>query len=149
MTWSVIENLSPATSSGIALPPHGVVVRSRAGLKKREGGGQVRYIRMVVGPKLASNLVLTGEQARVQLALGMGPNSGKIAISVDASRGTFPAKRAKDGSYVLTINERSADGLFAMDFPGFAADAVMLPPERSKPPMACFVASAGMLAVED
>jgi len=148
MSWTVIENLSPATSSGIAQPPHGVVVQSRSFTKRGEGG-QVRYIRMVVGPKLASNLVLTGEQTRVQLALGMGANSGKVAISVDASRGTFPAKRAKDGSYVLTINARSAEGLFALAFAPFAAEAQMLPPERNKPPMACFPASADMLAAED
>lgn len=68
---------------------------------------------------------------------------------MDNAADTFRAKKGKAGGYMVTINEASADGLFALDFPPFAATAELLPAERGKPPMASFKASEPMLAVED
>lgn len=70
-----------------------------------------------------------------------------IGLSVDAQAGGFRARRAKDGGYVMTINAASAEGLFALDFPAFVAEASVTH-VQNKPPMAVFRASAAMLEAE-
>ncbi|WIW88982.1 hypothetical protein K3M67_03090 [Sphingobium sp. V4] len=144
MSWETITNIAPAKAA--AIPPMGVGVACRKlGTRKR---GEVRYIRITIAPALAAKLCLRTDKIGLRLALGSGPHAGKIALSVDASNGNFMAKKVKDGGYFLTINAASAAGLFSLDFPSFGAVAEMLPPERDKPPMAAFRASAEMLEAE-
>ncbi|WP_340265429.1 hypothetical protein [Sphingobium mellinum] len=68
---------------------------------------------------------------------------------MDNAADCFRAKKGKDGGYALTINEASADGLFALEFPPFAVTAAMQPNVQGQPPLASFKASEPMLAVED
>lgn len=143
MSWEPIDNIAPAKAASI--PPKGVAVAVRTlGLKS---GGKVRYIRMVVGPLLAKSLCLITPEIGMRLALGGGEHAGQVALSVDNTHGNFRAKRAKDGSYVLTINAASADGLFSLTFAPFAADAGIVH-ARDTPPMAAFRVPADMLAAD-
>lgn len=144
MTWEPISNIAPPKAA--AVPPKGVAVSVRGlGLK---GGGKVRYIRMAIGPALAKSLCLVTPDIGLRLSLGGGEHAGQIALSVDNAHGNFRARRSKDGGYVLTINAASADGLFSLDFPPFAADATIVH-ARDVPPMAAFRAADAMLAADD
>lgn len=143
MTWEPISNVKPTPAAAEKVPPMGVSVTARA-LGARSGK-KVRYIKMAIGPQLAKALCMVGEQAGLRLALGSGKVAGHVALTVDNAPDCFRAKKAKDGGYVLTINEASAAGLFSLAFPPFAARAEMQPLERNKPPMASFRAADAML----
>lgn len=147
MSWEPISNVKPTPPSAEKVPAMGVSIAARkCGLR---GGRTVRYIKIGLGPQLAKALCLVGDQAGIRLSLGGGEFAGKVALTVDNAPDCFRAKKGKGGGYMLTINEASADGLFALDFPPFAAAAELLPPERNKAPIAAFKASEPMLAVED
>ncbi|CAD7335276.1 hypothetical protein FIM10_02050 [Sphingomonadales bacterium 56] len=147
MSWEPISNVKPAAPSAAKVPPMGVSVAARK-LSSRLGK-TVRYIKVAIGPQLAKALCMVGDQAGLRLSLGGGKFAGHVALSVDNAADCFRAKRGKDGGYVLTINEASAEGLFALEFPPFATAADLQPLEKGKPPLAAFKASEPMLAVED
>lgn len=90
-----------------------------------------------------------GDLTRLRLQFGDGSDAGKIALSVDVTNGGFEAKKDKQGRYALTINQRSAEGLFALDFPAFTVSPVEVKERPHTPPLAIFKASDPMLAVED
>ena len=147
MSWEPISNVKPTPPSAEKVPTMGVSIAARrVGMK---GGRKARYIKVGIGPQLAKALCMVGEQAGLRLALGGGKFAGHVALSVDNAADCFRAKKGKGGGYMVTINEASAAGLFALEFPPFAASAELLPAERGKPPMASFKASEPMLAAED
>lgn len=113
------------------------------------GEGATRYIRVQIGAVLAKKLCLQGDLTRLRLQFGTGSDAGKIAASVDVTNGGFEAKKDKQGRYALTINQRTADGLFALDFPAFTVSPVDVIEKDRTPPVAVFTASDAMLAVED
>jgi hypothetical protein len=114
------------------------------------GGGVSRYLALAIGPELARKLSLHAPEHRVRLLFGSGPDAGKIMISVDNAGGRFAAKRTKPGGYWVTINEQTAEGLFALEFPPHSVRAVeAVRPVNGQPPHAVFKASAAMLAVDD
>lgn len=145
MPFETIENLK-ALSSQIGVFPDGIRVQSR-GLKTR-GGGQTRFIKVIVGAQLARKLVWRDEAVRIDLAFGSGRDAGKIRASVNVSAGQFIAKRDKQGRYVFTINAASADGLFALDFPEFDIPSLEPVSAMNTPPALVFAASEAMLAVD-
>lgn len=156
MAFEDIDNLAPPKAA--AIPPAGVRVSSR-GLNIKRGGvdrGAVRFIRIFIGAQLARGLGLTSDLVMLRLSFGSDADAGKIMIAAPAGGGDFPARRDKGGSYALTINATTADGLFALDFPAFVVEKLTVaPPTMPKdgspglPPRAIFAASAAMLAVDD
>jgi hypothetical protein len=129
-------------------PADGVRITARK--MGRKGGGVSRYIALAIGPELARKLSLHAPEHRVRLLFGSGPDAGKIMISVDNAGGRFAAKRTKPGGYWVTINEQTAEGLFALEFPPHSVRAVeAVRPVNGQPPHAVFKASAAMLAVDD
>lgn len=142
MAFEEIERVGPVTASRI--PEDGVLVSSRAAMKG------ARYITVTIGGGgLAKAMVLRGEETRLTLKFGTDRDAGKVAMSVDVTRGAFPVKRQKSGAWKFTINAASADGLFALDFPAFTVPDVQVVSREGHCPMAVFAASEAMLAVED
>lgn len=87
---------------------------------------------------------------RLRLLFGTGEDAGKVRVSPDQAGGLFTAKRDKRGNYALTINEATAEGLFALDFPAFTEERIEpLRPQNGQPPFFVFHPSAAMLKVED
>ncbi len=70
-------------------------------------------------------------------------------LSVDASQGDFPATRDKQRRYGFTINEATADGLFALDFDAFTIDEIEPHCENGKPPAAIIELPEEMLSTDD
>lgn len=150
MAFEVIENLKKVYKKA-ACPVAGVKVTARV-LKRAEkmGGGESRFIRIMVGAQLARSISLAQPNHNLKLAFGTEADAGKIQVSVDNAQGGFPAKRDKVGNYALTINAQTADGLFALTFPEYLIDRIeAIRPENGKPPHFVFKASDDMLAVED
>lgn len=134
------------TAPAASVPPRGVRVSSRAAAAR---GVPTRYIAIELGADLGKKLVLLGDETRLRLQFGTGRDAGRIAVSADVSAGLFRAKKQKSGHWKTTVNARSAEGLFTLNFPGFTvaeAEIVSLP---GKCPVAVFACSAEMLAVED
>ena len=143
MSWEIIDNLAPPKAQTV--PPKGVRVEARSlTLKKQER--TARYIRIHIGAELAKAAAMTHETQQVMLMLGGGSENGKIAIGVSSS-GKFTAKRQKNsGRYTLTVNEASAEGLFALAFETFrVADCEVIRPENGQPVRFAFRASEAML----
>lgn len=150
MSWETIEALGPPKAA--AVPPRGIRVTVRAGRPPTRSGGfgaRTRFIMIAVGEELAKAVAFHLDVQPVRLMFGAGGDAGKIAVSADMA-GKFRAKRARAGFYNITINQRTADGLFSLDFPAFAEDRCeAIRPENGQPPKFIFKASAEMLAVED
>ena len=148
MAFEDIECVKPASPSAPKCPADGVSVSCRklGGC----GGRQISYLRIVIGAKLARQISLTQDMHRLRLLFGTGSDAGLIQVSVDNAAGKFAAKRSKEGSYALTVNAATADGLFSLSFPPFQrAGLEAIRPENGKPPHFVFKASAEMLKLED
>lgn len=145
MAFEDIECIA-GTAPAQTVPSDGVRVSSR---KAAGRGSETRYIRVQIGAGLAKALCLLGEQTALRVQFGSGRDAGKVAVSVNVSSGAFAAKRDKQGRYAFTVNSRSADGLFALDFPAFTVSPVDLVHDKGSSPVAIFAASEAMLAVED
>lgn len=145
MAWNEIENLKPISGFD-ALSPKGVQVSARKMGSRKEGGGTTRYIRIRIGKDLAKAISMVGDHTALRLLLGSGAEAGQIGLTADLQRGKFRAKRAKDGSYALTINAASAEGRFALEFAPFAVLDVQVVRPPNLAPIAMFAASAEMLA---
>lgn len=141
MGFEAIENVAKPPASKV--PADGVLVSSRAAA--RNG----RYIAIAIGPELAKDLCLNRDEVGMRCAFGTGRDAGMIGLSVDASGGAFLARRQKSGKYLLTINQRSAAGMFALDFPAFTVRGVETVSRQGEPPMAVFAASKEMLEADD
>lgn len=143
MGWETIENVKPPAATKPTVPPHGVVVSSRAVLNG------LRYIAVRIGADLARAAKFHLPQQQVRLMFGSGADAGKIAVAVDMGGG-FLAKKQKSGAYQITINRAAADGLFNLNFPAFVIDRCeAIRPDNGQPPMFTFRASAAMLEVDD
>ena len=151
MAFEIIDNLKPAAGAAPLIPASGVKVGSRKiSRPARAGGGGLSYIRIDIGAELAKGISLTAEQHRVRLLFGTGSDAGKLQVSVDDTAGNYQVKRSKSGSYFLTINAASAEGLFALEFPVFTVlRCEPVRPENGQPKHFVFTASAPMLAVPD
>lgn len=147
MPFENIECVRPTSASAPSVPADGVAVSSRRlKTKTRES----RYIRVVIGAKLAKAISLVQPECRLRLLFGTGSDAGFVQVSVDNTAGKFLAKRSKKGDYALTVNAATAEGLFSLDFPAFTRTGIeALRPENGKPPHFVFKASAEMLKVED
>jgi hypothetical protein len=146
MGFEIIENCKPASALS-TIPPEGVRVSSRT-LGRRKGG-VTRYIKIMCGAVLAKRLCLTGDKVRVAIAFGTDKDAGKIRLSVDVTAGQFIASRDKQGRYAISINEASASGLFALQFPPFDVASIPVEHQTGTPPAAIFKASDAMLTIED
>lgn len=148
MAFENIECINPSAHVK-AIPEDGVRVAARA-LKKKGGDGVTRYIRVTIGAALARQLSLTGDEHGLMVLFGRDNDAGKIKLSVDNTAGKFRAKRAKGGSYAFTINAATAEGLFALEFETFDRPHLeAVKPEAGGPRHTVFMASRGMLEVED
>lgn len=145
MPFETLENLQAATAD--AIPEDGVKIGTRAALGR--GKYATRYIKIQIGAKLAKKLVLTGESVPVEVAFGSGSDTGKIRVSVDVKNGQFTAKRDKSSRYSFTINRKTADGLFSVNFPAFTITDIEPEYDPGKPPAMIIEASEEMLKVED
>lgn len=145
MAFEAIEFVGAPVKASV--PAGGVRVSSRGAAPR--GGALVRFIQIKFGSKLAEQLCLKLEQVGLSVQFGSGRDAGKIAFSVDASTGAFLAKRDKNGGYSFTINARTADGLFALDFPPFVVEKPEILTLMGKPPIAVFACSEAMLAAGD
>lgn len=150
MAFEEIEAIKPAGVAAIKVPDGGILVRPRVLTLKNKSS--VRYIYVKIGKALAKNLSMTDENEKLRVAFGTGSDAGKIMITVDAEKGRFNARRDTRGCYSLTLNEATAGGLFALDFPQFAIEKISFVPGAGTPnslPRFIFPASAEMLAVAD
>ncbi len=148
MAFENIDCIKPVAVKN-PVPLDGVTVSPRV-LNLKKQGRTIRFIRLVIGSALARKLSLVQEVVNVRLLFGTGSDAGKIAISVDNAAGKFAAKRAKNGTYSLTINEDTADGLFAMEFEPFSRKGLeVVRPVDGRPVQVVFAASDAMLAVAD
>ncbi|MFN7028410.1 MAG: hypothetical protein ACK4PC_03495 [Sphingopyxis sp.] len=150
MAWESISNKKPVNTAA-EVPAAGVRLAPRKmGWARGGKSGETRYIKLSIGAELAKKLGLITETVRLRLLFGRDSDAGKIAISVDAETGNFLAKRDKAGRYTLTINQATAEGLFALDFPAFNVALVeAVRPENGQPRRAAFKVSPAMLAVAD
>ncbi|PTR06416.1 MULTISPECIES: hypothetical protein [unclassified Novosphingobium] len=147
MAFEDIEAVNPAKAAPAAVPPHGVAVSARK-LGTRNGV-TARYIKILIGPKLAEAISLVKDECNLRLAFGTGDDAGLIQVVIDNAKGPFLAKRQKTGAYALTINAATADGLFSLDFPRFDCERLeALRPSVGQPPHFVFCASEQMLAVD-
>jgi hypothetical protein len=146
MAFEKIDNLAKVAAQ-IGVFPDGVRVEART-MIRRGGGGATRYIKVTVGAQLARKLVWREENQRIDLAFGTDRDAGKIRASVNASSGQFMAKRDKQGRFAFTINQPTADGLFALEFPTFDIRQVEPVCAINTPPALVFEASEAMLAVD-
>lgn len=147
MAFEDIEAVNPAKPAPASVPPHGVSVSARK-LGQRNGV-TARYIKILIGPKLAEAISLVKEQCNVRLAFGTGDDAGLIQVTIDNARGAFLAKRQKSGAYALTINAASSEGLFSLEFPQFVCERLeALRPSVGQPPHFVFRASDQMLAAD-
>lgn len=144
MPFETIERVGPAKPT--LVPASGVRVSSRAAAAH---GKASRYLVVQIGAGLAQEMVLRGEETKLNLQFGTGKDAGMIGMSVDVTAGQFIAKKSKSGFWKTTINGASAEGLFALDVPEFTVSPVRVLFEQGKCPMAVFKASDEMLAVED
>jgi len=112
-------------------------------------GADFHYIAICIGKDLARAVKFAVPLQKVRLMFGTGEDAGKIAVAADEA-GRFEARAQKNGSYTLSVNPASAEGLFRLDFPAFKEERCeALRPENGQPPKFIFKASAEMLAVED
>ena len=147
MGFAEIECLGAAVPLD-ALPRDGLLVTTRAAPYKPGRVGPVaRYIVVRIGVGLAAKLKLLGQTSAARLLFGNGDDAGKIALTVDQA-GRFAAKRRKDGSWTITINAASAEGLFSTDFPAFCVIEPEVIALAGKAPFVKFEASAAMMAVD-
>lgn len=148
MAFENIDCIKPTVAAN-PIPTDGVRVSSRK-LRLKKQNRDARFIKIVIGASLARSLSLHQEDHNVRLLFGTGNDAGKIQISVDNTTGKFYAKRAKNGNYSLTINEATADGLFALEFEPFdRRNLEAIRPVNGQPRHVVFAASEAMLAVED
>ncbi len=145
MAFEEVEFVGAAKAP--AVPEDGVTVASRK-FKSRKGE-VTRYIKIQIGAYLAKQLALRGDETQLRVLFGSEKDAGLIRISVDVTDGRFAAKRDRQGRYSLTINERTADGLFSMDFPTFTVAGLEPVFRQGVPPCFDFKASDAMLTVED
>lgn len=145
MPFETIDNMG-AGSGQITCHPDGVRVAVKA--FKNRHGGMVHYIKVTVGAQLARKLVWRDLSQRIDLAFGTGKDAGKIRAAGNASEGQFIAKRRKNGTYTFTINAKTADGLFALQFPTFDIQEVEPVSAMNTPPALVFKASDAMLAAD-
>ncbi|QJQ31798.1 hypothetical protein GV829_04515 [Sphingomonas lacunae] len=152
MPFEALDYVGPTvTPKAKAVPIDGVrVTAQRLGLKVRGNEPQkfVRYIRIDIGKKLAKDMALHGQQLLCSVLFGIGTDAGKIRIAVDATAGRFTAKANKKGEWFLTINEATADGLFALEFPTFCVLDIRPHCSDRQPPSITFSASAEMLEAD-
>lgn len=148
MSWEPITNMSQPSNKVPKVPIDGVAVQARKLNVSRGAKKTVRFIKILIGAGLAKKLCLIGDETRLRLSLGAGKYAGNVSMAVDVKAGSFPARKGRDGNYVLTINEASAAGLFSLDFPAFTALASPVVPPPAGPPMLAFAAGA-MLDAED
>ena len=144
MPFETIANIRPVTVKEDCSPT-GVIVRARKiDFKSKR---TARWIEITLGRKLPDQLVLRGDRAQLELRFGNAVDAGKIAMSVDVTAGGFQARKSKSGTWRVTINAESADGLFALEFPTFTADTE-LRHSPGQPPCVIFKASEAMLAAD-
>lgn len=147
MAFEDIDPVTPKKYVPSKVPPDGVAVTARK-LRPR-GGKEVHYIRIAIGAKLAKAISLVQETCNLRLLFGTGSDAGLIRVSVDMATGKFVAKRTSKGDYVLTVNEATASGRFALSFAPFTRSPVeALRPVTGQPPHFVFKATAEMLAAE-
>ena len=145
MAFDTIAYVGPAKST-VTLPDNGVKVYSRHITRKT--GEKVRFINIQIGTGLAKKLAMHRDTHGMQVQLGRDNDAGKIALMLDMAGG-FIARKSKSGTYTLTINALSAQGRFALAFDAFARDNVEVLKMASGAHFCAFLATAGMLAVED
>lgn len=105
-------------------------------------------MKISVGAELARRLVWKSETIRCALAFGSGRDAGKIRVAIDMTAGQFMARRDARGNYALTLNAKTCEGLFALEFPEFAVPEIAPVEAMGTPPALVFAASAEMLAAE-
>lgn len=133
MGFERIENQRPVKSGGV--PSAGLRISARKMAKRKGKPGELaRYIKIELGPKLAEKLCLRMDEVALALQFGFGPDAGKIRISVDNDEGGFLARKAKWGSYSLTLNEATCDGLFALEFDAVRIEDLEVKADMGKPP---------------
>ncbi len=88
-------------------------------------------------------------ECNVRLLFGRDADAGMIRVSVDNETGKFAAKRTARGEYVLTVNQATAEGRFALEFAAFTVAPIeAIRPVNGQPPHFVFKASKAMLAVD-
>ena len=138
-----------AKASTAPVPANGVRVVARK-LERKDKGKVTRWIQVTIGPKLARSLTLSDEKHGLRVLFGKDNDAGKVRICVDNSTGKFQTKRLKNGGYSFSINEMTAEGLFALDFESFdRANLEAIRPENGTQPHCTFKASPAMLDIED
>lgn len=148
MAFEEIKCVKPSAAKARAVSPNGIAVTSR--VVGNRGGVVSRYIKLTIGAVLARGIGMTREEHQVRLLFGSGADEGKVRVVGPLNPGgPFKARQGKSGVYTLTINQRSAEGRFALDFPAFAIDRIeAVRPENGQSPHFVFLASAEMLAVD-
>ena len=144
MAWEEIENVRPLPLDAVS--PEGVRVRVRA-FKAR--GVPFRRIELTIGDRLARKLSLTLPEHMMKVLIGTGEEAGKMLLAPDQERGKFMARRQKTGRYAMSISDKSAEGLFSLDFPAFVVVEVPVTRAPNCPPAASFALSEAMLDVAD
>ncbi len=147
MAFEEIDCVSPVMPLD-GVPRDGIRFLPRKLGSRRNPGEFTRYIELTIGKGLATRLHLQGERSAMRLLFGTGEDAGKIAMTVDRTAGKFVVKARKNGTWTVTINAATADGLFALDFPAFCVEPELaaLP---GKPTFATCQVSPQMLAVAD
>lgn len=114
MSWVKLAN--PKPSRGNELPPDGVRITSHSS----GGSRRLPWIRIRVGKDAARRGSLHATKHNVHVLAGAAEEKGQVAIVCDADTGNFVAAKQPDGSYVITINARAAEGQFATEFDPFS-----------------------------
>ena len=128
MAFERIERVGPAPTS--ETPPNGLLVASKS-MTIRKTGNTASFITIRVGAELARKASFHQEAQPVAIEIGTGNDTGKIAIAVDL-KGDFVARGKPGKAYQISINAKSAEGLFALKFDKFSRDNI----EVLKPVMA-------------
>lgn len=145
MAFDTIAYVGPAKST-VTLPNDGVLVQAR---KLGTRGGKIaRYITIKIGAGLATKLAMHRDRHPMTVQLGRDNDAGKIALALDMQGQFIATKAKKGGSYVLTINESSAAGKFALAFDTFTRDNVEVLKMQNGPHFCAFLATRGMLDAE-
>jgi hypothetical protein len=144
MPFELLENVSAAPAAP-RVPDDGIRFTARQ-VGKRDGSGSTSYLRLQIGKALAKELAIVGEDTALALAFGSGSDMGKMRLGVDFSAGTFPAKRDRSGCYGLSINARTAEGLFALDFAPVTVTGIKVSVAAGKAPWAVFDLPEAILA---
>ena len=155
MAWETVEPIKTTTAATPSVPPKGLVITVRQLNARRNAAMPARkYIALRIGAELAKASAIAANPAFVRIMIGSGSDANRIKVQVDhaaaGNPGCFLAKRQSNGGYLVSINQPSAEGLFAMNFPAITiTSAEVVRPENGQPVFFHFKPDAALFAVEE